>query len=112
MIRDGGSLAAGFYDSHGSAYWLFLQVRTGTLPTGEIERLGYEAPVVLDRLTGLTIPMTWQHAEVFLNQIGRLIEREPNLKWFAAMQEVAATKGNLPNGIERLLGLPRSLSAD
>lgn len=110
MIRDGGSLAAVIHDPHGSQYWLFLQIRMGHLPTGEIERLGYASPVVVDRLTGRAVPMSWQHAAVFLKQIGRLIERESDLTWFGAMQEVVATNGSLPAGIEKLMGIPRSFN--
>jgi hypothetical protein len=101
MIRDGGSLAATFQGSDGCKYWLFLQVRLNKLPSGELERVAYEEPVVIDRLAEKGIPVTWPQARVLLAQIRPLLHKERDQKWFEIMQEVVLTEGALPRGVNR-----------
>ena len=103
MIRDGGSLAALFRGPDGCQYSLFLALRTRDLPAGAVERVGYAEPIIVNRLTGLADPISWQHADIFLNQIGRLIEPEHDMKWLAIMRDVVSTKGQLPQGIQKVL---------
>jgi hypothetical protein len=101
MIRDGGSLAAIFQEIDGNQYWLFLKVRINELPAGVRERVGYEMPVVVDRLTGIEIPVTWKQAQVILSQIGHLLHHDRDRKWFGIMQETVLSEGTLPNGVNR-----------
>jgi hypothetical protein len=113
MIRDGGSLAATFLGSDGCEYWVFLPVRINKLASGEWQRTGYEEPVILDRLTQRNIPITWQHAQIFLAQMLPLLRNESDLKWHAIMTEALSSKGALPSGVDRDYGRssPSSKSA-
>jgi hypothetical protein len=104
MIRDGGSLATIFQGSNGSEYWLFFKVRLQKRSSGETERLGFLNPVIVDRLTGNGIEISWQHAKVFLNQMHPFIREDRHSKWFEIMQEVVEMQGRLPPGIKRILG--------
>jgi hypothetical protein len=103
MIRDGGSLGAAFRGTDGSKYSLFFQLRSQTLPSGNMERLGYEVPAVVDRLAQRSSPVTWEHASILLDQIARLSERERDLHWIGVMREVIDSEGQLPSSIERVL---------
>jgi len=104
MIRDGGSLAAIFQGANGGEYWLFLEVRLRELPTGEAERLGYEEPVVVERLTGVTTGISWQHAKILLGQMRPLLREEADRRWLEVMYECTQTNGRLPSGVERVFG--------
>lgn len=110
MIRDGGSLSAIFQGANGSEYWLLFKVRLRELPTGEVERLGYEEPIVIERLTGITTEMSWQHASILLGQIRPLLREEAHRKWFEAMYESTQANGQLPSGVERVCG--QAISTD
>src|SRR5215475_11958739 len=101
MIRDGGSLAATFRGADGCEYWLFLQVRLNKLSSGEHERVGYEGPVVLDRLAGREISISWQQARVLFAQMGPLLQDERDRKWFPIMEEALLAEGALPSGVNR-----------
>ena len=104
MIRDGGSLAAIFQGPNGSEYWLFLKVRLRELPTGEVERLGYEEPIVIERLTGISTGMSWHHANILLSQMRPLLREEAHRKWLEAMYESTQANGKLPSSVERVFG--------
>jgi hypothetical protein len=101
MIRDGGSLAASFDGADGSPYSLLLKVRIGERAGGGAERLGYEAPVIFDAVSRQEIQVSWNHAQVLLGQIARLIDGEEDLKWLRAMEEVVASRGGLPSVVRR-----------
>jgi hypothetical protein len=103
MVRDGGSLAATFQGSDGCEYWLFLKVRINKLSSGDWERVGYEAPVIIDRLAWRAIPITWQHARVFLAQMRPLLRDERDRKWYGIMEEAVLAEGPLPSGVDRYL---------
>ena len=109
MIRDGGSLAAVFQGSNGSEYWLSFEVRTRELPSGEIERLGYKDPVVVERKIGLSLGTSWQHALIMLHQMRPLVRDESSLKWLQVMEATAEAHGQLPAGVEPVLGKPLTL---
>ncbi len=104
MIRDGGSLAAIFQGANGSEYWLFFKAVIRELPTGEHERVGYERPVVVEQQVGNEIEVSWQHAEILLNQMRPLLREEAHRTWLEAMYAAARTNGQLPPGVERTLG--------
>lgn len=102
MIRDGGSLGALFRGPDGSQYSLVLQLRTQELPSGDVERLGYEAPAIIDRLAQRVFQITWKQASILLDQIAKLSKNERDLHWVSVMGEVIATEGQLPGSIERI----------
>lgn len=102
MIRDGGSFGALFRGPDGSQYSLVLQLRTQDLPSGDVERLGYDAPAVIDRLAQRSFQITWKQASILLDQIAILSENERDLHWVCIMREVIATEGKLPGSIERI----------
>jgi len=104
MIRDGGSLAAAFRSPDGSEYWLFYKVRLKELPTGETERLGYASPVIVDRMTGSEIELSWQHAKIFLHQMRPLLRGHSGQEWFDLMEATADASGQLPSGMGRFFG--------
>ncbi len=106
MIRDGGSLAAVFQGANGSEYWLFFELTTRELQSGALERLGYKDPVVVERLSGISVGISWSQAEIMLHQMRPLIRDSFSLKWLEIMEAAAAAQGQVPDGIERLLGKP------
>ena len=103
MIRDGGSLAAVFRGSNGSEYWLFFEHDSRALPSGGVERLGYKAPVVIERQMGLPVSVSWQQATMMLHQMRPLAPDPSSLRWLDVMEGVAGTQGKLPTGVERVL---------
>ena len=96
MIRDGGSLAAVFQGGDGCRYWLLLQILRHPPAFGNRKRSGYDDPVIVDRLTKMSIPVSWTQARILLNQIRLLVREERDLKWLACMDRVVAARGNLP----------------
>jgi hypothetical protein len=108
MISDGGSLVASFQGSDGCRYWLILPVRLNKLSSGEYERVGYEAPAVLDRLGQRAIPVTWQHARVLLAQMHPLLREERHRKWYGIMEEALQVEGALPSGVNRHFDKPNA----
>ena len=104
MIRDGGSLAAVFQGSNGSDYWLLFKVDLKTLPSGKTERLGYSSPVVVDKLTGTAMPVSWQHAIALLHQMTPLLFEAHHRKWLHAMETTAEGLGRLPPEVDRIFG--------
>ena len=103
MIRDGGSLAASFQGINGSEYWLLFKLRSRDLPSGEVERVEYEKPVVTERRMGTGIEISWEHAKILLNQMRPLLREETDLRWLEAMCASAESNGQLPPGVERIL---------
>jgi hypothetical protein len=103
MIRDGGSLAAVFQGSNGSKYWLFFEQESRELPSGGLERLGYKAPVVVERQPGLAISVSWAQARIMLHQMRPLVPNAPSVKWLDVMETVAESQGKIPSGEERVL---------
>ena len=106
MIRDGGSLGAAFQGSNGSEYWLFLKLKVRELPSGERERIGYEEPVIVDKLISSSIKVSWQQAGVILNQMRPMLRDESSRSWLETMYESVQTNGQLPSGVERILPRP------
>jgi len=104
MIRDGGSLAAVFQGKDASNYWLFFPLRQKKLASGQIERLGYNTPQIVDRLTGTSIDISWVHALMLVNQMEPLLRETSDRKWLDAMRITAQEQGALPPGIARYLG--------
>jgi hypothetical protein len=104
MIRDGGSLAASFQGANGAEYWLFFQLRQQDLPSGQIERLGYEKPIVIERQSGIQSEVTWQHAVTLISQIRPLLCATSDEEWLEAMESVAQQEGALPSKVERFFG--------
>jgi len=103
MIRDGGSLAAVFQGSNGAKYWLFFELETRELPTGQLERLGYKDPVVVERQVGLPLSISWEHAKIMLHQMRPLAPDAASLKWLDVMEATAEAHGRLPTEMERTL---------
>jgi hypothetical protein len=106
MVRDGGSLAAIFQGTNGTEYWLFFKVNLQELPSGEVERLGYEKPVVFERQAGSGSEVTWCHAKILLNQMRPMLREEAHHQWLDSMCSVAEANGQVPSGIERIFGKP------
>jgi hypothetical protein len=102
--RDGGSLAASFQGANGAEYWLFFQLRQQSLPSGQIERLGYEKPILIERQSGIQTEVTWQHAIALISQVRPLLRAISDEEWLEAMESVAEQEGALPIQIERFFG--------
>ena len=100
MLRDSGSLAAVFQGTDGCEYWVCLPIRLRKLPGGEWERLGYQDPVVLDRLTDRQFPILWSQARTFLSQVRPLLRTERDICWFNILSEAVQLQGALPSGVE------------
>jgi hypothetical protein len=100
LIRDGGSLGAYFADLQGNKFVLCLGIRTRDLGNGKTERLGYNAPEVVDRLSGLATALSWQHAAIFLEQLAYLVHQKHDLAWLSVMREVIAAQGEMPPGLK------------
>jgi hypothetical protein len=103
MIRDGGSLVAMFQGSNGAEYWLFFELDARELPTGQLERVAYKEPVVVERQVGLPVAVSWEHAKIMLHQMRPLVPDTSSLKWLGIMEATAETHGGLPTEIERTL---------
>jgi hypothetical protein len=103
MLRDGGSLCAGFTGTNGSRYRLLFKVRLRIPATGVWERLGYFAPVVGEATTWQGTQISWEHAQVLLNQIRALTDDPKHIEWLTAMCEVVSTRGALPSAVQRFL---------
>lgn len=102
MIRDGGSLAACFHGSDNCEYWLFFEIQIRETQDDNIELTGYAAPRIVNQDTSTQISTTWAQASVMLDQIGRLIKQGRDMEWHGKMQEVAASGGAIPSGIEKV----------
>jgi hypothetical protein len=102
MLRDGGSLAAMFQGADSAEYWLVLPVRTRELPSGSIERIGYDMPVLVDRQTGQEKQVSWQHARTILSQARAMLQAEDDRQWLEYMVETASKEGLLPAGVTPL----------
>jgi len=123
MIRDGGSLQAEFVGANGSKYCLYFQLISEENQSGEFVRLGYEQPVVFERLEfreenrtewrGINqVEVSWAHAKVLLHQLRALLQSDQDSKWLAAMEEVAGTEGEVPEAIPHVLEQVRHLRGD
>ena len=91
--------------------------------SGELVRLGYERPVIFERLEIREekriewqainqVEVSWEHAKVLLHQLRAFLQREQDSKWLAAMEEVANTEGKLPDDVPRILGPVLQLRRD
>jgi hypothetical protein len=120
MIRDGGSLEASFVGSNGSRYGLHFKLISEQGASGEFVRLGYEKPVVFERLefrqeNGFEwqsigeVEVSWEHAKVLLHQLRSHLRDDEDAKWLEAMHDVANTDGKLPKSIPRSLRPARRL---
>ncbi|MBB5018508.1 hypothetical protein HNQ59_001797 [Chitinivorax tropicus] len=123
MIRDGGSLRAEFIGVNGSNYCLHFELISEESSTGELVRLGYERPVVFERLRLREenrivweainqVEVSWVHATVLLQQLRAHPQSEHDFKWLATMEEVAKSEGAIPDDILRALGPVRALRPD
>ncbi|MGM9485862.1 hypothetical protein [Ideonella sp. YS5] len=123
MIRDGGSLQAGFVGANGSKYCLHFALVSEEAASGELVRLGYEQPVVFERLEVREekriewqainqVEVSWEHAKVLLHQLRAFLQRDQDSKWLAAMEEVANTKGEIPGEVPRVPGPTLQLRRD
>ncbi len=86
VLRDGGSLCASFQGSDSCEYWLLLRIRLAEVELDMIERLGYEAPVLVDRTTQQESQLSWEHAKALLGQAQRMQPAksdEPALEYMA-----------------------------
>jgi len=101
MIRDGGSLAVSFKCADGSDYTLFFKLDYFVNENGEHERRGYLPPVVMHRLYGTEISVSWPHAEILLGQMLGMARSKGHRKWIETMIEVVGSRGGLPSSIGR-----------
>jgi hypothetical protein len=121
MLRDGGSLNASFVATSGKQYWLVFSLKSELGPGGELVRLGYERPVVFERVEARPsaarvewqpvdqVALSWAEADEFLTRIRQSVQTGSDAKWLDAMEQVARTEGALPHGVERVLDVPRRL---
>jgi len=107
MIRDGGSLAVVFYGKDSCKYWLFVEMLLRTLESGDVERLGYAEPTIVNRHTGHEAAISWEQALSMLGHIRQMIHREVDLRWHAIMKEVVISKGLVPNELDKVLRVVR-----
>ena len=123
MIRDGGSLQAEFVGDNGSKYCLYFQLISEEGQLGEFVRLGYEQPVVFERLEFREknriewqrlnqVKVSWAHAKVLLHQLRAFLQSDQDSTWLAAMEEVASTEGDIPEAMPRVLEQVRHLRPD
>jgi hypothetical protein len=123
MIRDGGSLQAEFVGTNGSSYCLHFKLISKDGSTGELARVGYEHPVVYERLEFREgnrvewqainqVDISWAHAKVLLHQLRDLLKSEEDSKWLSAMEEVANTDGQVPRNMPRVLQSAHQLLRD
>jgi hypothetical protein len=114
MIRDGGSLNAGFIGSNGSKYALHFALISKYNSSGGLMRLGYEQPVFFERLEIREenrfgweainqVEISWMHAKIFLYQLRSFLQSDEDSKWLEAMEEVANTEGKIPSNMQRVL---------
>ena len=117
MIRDGGSLAATFFDAEDARFILVFWVRFEDPEDFQIGRVRYDPPVLIDcdpakrpvdtdtvkhsELGGPAVSMSWADARQMLAVIGDLLERQqPQARLhefyaqrLAEMMEVAEREG-------------------
>jgi hypothetical protein len=114
MIRDGGSLAAEFIGANGSTYCLHFGLMSEHCSNGDFVRLGYQMPVIFERLKFRyedrtewhsinEVQVSWAHAAAILSQLYDLVRNDVDLKWLRAMQEVSNKEGQLPSDMQRVL---------
>lgn len=118
LIRDGGSLQAMFVGINGSKYCLYFQLIAKEGSSGELVRLGYEHPIVFERLEFREqnrdewqaidqVEVSWTHANVLLHQLGAYPQSDEDSKWLAAMREVASAEGQIPHDMPHALATVR-----
>ncbi len=123
MIRDGGSLQAVFVGTTGSSYCLHFKLISKDGSAGELVRVGYEHPVVYERLEFREgnriewqainqVQVSWAHAKVLLHQLRDLLKSEEDSKWLSAMEGVANTDGQIPRNMPRVLQSVHQLPHD
>jgi hypothetical protein len=120
-IRDGGSLSASFRDDR-DAHWILLLPLRKAFDEGQLERLGFEQPVLIDAapesrpadtpvrvysvLSGPSSLLTWQEAQALTAQF--TTHAAALDEWAAGalgdVCAVVASKGQLPPDMERFLG--------
>ena len=118
-IRDGGSLAASFRDDRDADWILLLSLRKAFYE-GQLERLGFERPLLIDAapesrpadtpdrvysvLSGPSSLITWREAQAltaqFTTHAAALNERAAEA--LDDLCAVVASKGQLPRDTERL----------
>ncbi|UVC07237.1 hypothetical protein IHQ71_18705 [Rhizobium sp. TH2] len=115
-IRDGGSLAASFLDEHDGRWILFLKLRC-KFGNGQIEKFGFDEPVLIDAraesrppntpsiihssLAGPYSSLSWREARELTS---RFSEQASNLdewasKAFTEICMVIASEGKLPSNL-------------
>jgi hypothetical protein len=119
-IRDGGSLATSFRDEQGADWILFLPLRKA-FHEGQLEKLGFEDPVLIDGapesrpadtsgrvysvLSGPSSLLNWQEAQALTAQF--ITHAAALDEWAAgALNELCvavASEGRLPLGMERFI---------
>jgi hypothetical protein len=123
MIRDGGSLQAEFVGANGSKYCLYFKLISEETLSGEFVRLGYEQPVVFERLEIREenqiewqainqVEVSWAHAKVLAHQLRAFLKSDQDSKWLATMEDVANTEGQIPDDMPRVLEPVRHLRRD
>jgi hypothetical protein len=106
MIRDGGSLEASFVGPNGSKYCLHFPLFVQVDSEGLRKRSGYMQPVVFERLefrhedsfewqSANEVEISWQHAQVLLQQFRKHPLNTQQEKWLKAMEDVAKAEGDL-----------------
>jgi len=114
MIRDGGSLVAGFLGANGSRYCLHFALISEHSPSGDFVRLGYEQPIVFERLTFRDeggnrwepvnqVEVSWAHAIALLHQLRPLVRDDHDIAWLTTMEDVASSQGDIPGNMPRVL---------
>jgi hypothetical protein len=95
LIRDGGSLGAQFLGSDGVEYRLFFPIILVDSSPGYHEAKGYSPPVLIDRLAGTSVSLSWERARVLLNQMIPLLRELKHQDVADCMLDVAKSAGSL-----------------
>jgi hypothetical protein len=100
MIRDGGSLAAGFRGSDGSECWLLFPVRTESVDADHSRIAGWDTPEIHERSTGLKSQVSWQHAATFIGQLASHVHDPQQIAILGAMRDVAGAVGSITPSVK------------
>jgi hypothetical protein len=116
LIRDGGSLCSSFVGTDSVTYWLFFKLVIVDTSPGYREAKHYSTPVVVDRLSGISMSISWDHAKAMLHEFASLLSEPTYLEAVNSMLDVAQNEGQITANVrakyECLQGPRRWFSAD
>ena len=95
LIRDGGSLCASFLGADSATYWLLFKLIIVDTSPGYREAKHYATPVILDRLSGTSVSITWDHAKAMLGEISSLLSKQTHHEAVDSMLDIAQNEGQI-----------------